>query len=195
MRAMSFPAHDSPPLGHPATWKPPAPVDVKPPKRRSALIVAAALGVLALIAGTGLAVYLLGRPDAATPATAPSASSSAPFTAAGTLHLKRGEFSWNSVQDPTCQGLGGYSDLRAGTQVLVTDATGKKLAVGALAAGRAGDFTTDSDGTQRVGSCALDFAVAGIPRGVGPYGIEVSHRGVQNYTEAQLDRGVTLGFN
>lgn len=199
---MSFPERDTPAppqdaarFGHPSTWPAPQPIEALPAKRRTAPIVGAVLGVLVLVAAAGIAVYLLGRPDATAPSAVPSASSDATFTAAGTLHLDLGQFSWNSVQDPTCQGLNGYSDLRGGTQVLVTDATGKKLAVGALAAGRTGDFTANSDGTQRAGACSLDFAVPGIPRGVGPYGIEVSHRGVQNYTEAQLDRGVTLGLS
>jgi hypothetical protein len=198
MRRMSFP--DTPtsytntpaaPLGHPSTWPAPSPVAAPPAKRRAVPVVVASLVVLALV---GAAVYVLGRdPKAAPPPSV--AASSASFTASGALVLKRGEFSWNSAADPTCQGLNGYSDLRAGTQVTVTDASGKKLAIGVLAKGNAGDFSTEADGTQRAASCSLPFAVSGVPRGVGPYGIEISHRGVQNYNEAQLDSGVILGFS
>jgi hypothetical protein len=200
MRRMSFPEHTpaSPqggaPFGHPSTWPAPQSVAAAPPKRRMVAIILAVAGVLALVAGTGVTVYLVTRPSSNVPAAAASPSAAA-FTAAGTLLLKRGEFSWNSAADPTCQGLNGFSDLRGGTQVTVTDAAGKKLAIGVLANGRAGDFTTDSDGAQRAASCALSFAVTGVPRGVGPYGVEISHRGVQNYNEAQLDAGVTLRIN
>lgn len=200
MRLMSFPGHDIPaqgaaPVGHPSTWSAHQADQAAPPKRRTVPIIAGVLGVLALVVGTGVTVNLLSRTQAAAPASVAASPSAATLTASGTLLLKRGEFSWNSAADPTCQGLGGYSDLRAGTQVVVTDAAGKKLAVGALVAGRAGDFSTESDGTQRAGSCSLSFAVSGVPRGVGPYGVEVSHRGVQNYNETELDRGVMLGFN
>lgn len=199
---MSFPEHDTPaapqdaaPIGHPSAWPAPRPVDVRPPKRR-APVVAAVLVVLAVVAAGSIAIYLLGRPKATAPTSATtSASASATFTASGELLLKRGEFSWNSAADPTCQGLNGYSDLQGGAQVTVTDASGKKLALGILAKGIAGDFSTEADGTQRAGSCALSFAVTDVPKGVGPYGIEISHRGIQNYTETVLAAGVILRFN
>ncbi|UWZ37477.1 hypothetical protein Drose_04130 [Dactylosporangium roseum] len=164
------------------------------PRRRAGLIAGVAAGAVVLVAATVGVTVALTRKSADTGAPA-AASASAAFTAAGDLVLHRGEFTWNSAQDPTCQGMGGFSDLRGGTQVVITDAGGKKLAVGALAAGRAGDFSTNADGTQRAGSCTLAFAVPGVPRGVGPYGVEVSHRGVQTYSEERLDAGIILGFS
>lgn len=166
-------------------------------RKRVGLLAGAAAGVLVLMAGTGVAVYLLSRPAESAPSAIAASSAPATFKITGTLHLKQGEFSWNSTSDPTCQGLNGYADLRAGAQVTVTDAAGKKLAVGALYKGLAGDFTTNTDGSQRASSCELPFDVDGIPSGVGPYGVEVSHRGVQTYSEAQLTSGrpLTLGFD
>lgn len=193
MRRMSFPEHtptparDAAPFGRPSTRPESQPAT---PRRRTGLIIGAVAGVLVLVVGTGVTIHLLTRPDATTPAAAPA--SAAAFTANGSLLLKRGEFSWNSAADPTCQGLNTFSDLRGGTQVVVTDAGGKKLAVGVLAKGTAGGFVTDSDGTQRAMSCSLPFSVPGIPRGVGPYGVQVGQRGVQTYDETRLDAGVTF---
>lgn len=165
-----------------------------PPKpKRAGMIALAAAGVLLLMAGAGLGVWYVTRPDA-TPSAAAGAASPSTLDVTGVITLQRGQFTWNSVDDPTCQGWKGFEDLRAGAQVTVTDAAGKTLAVGAISAGTAQGITTEADGMHRAGSCMLPFKAAGVARGAGPYGVEVAHRGVLRYNEGDLG-GLMLGFS
>lgn len=161
-----------------------------PRPKRSGIAALAIVGVLVLMAGTGLGVWHATRPDA----TKPAAPAPSVLDVAGTVTLKLGQFTWNSVGEPTCQGWQGFADVAAGAQVTVTDASGKTLAVGAVGAGTAQGITTLTDGSHRADSCLLPFKVAGVARGVGPYGVEVSHRGVLRYNEGDL-AALKLGFN
>lgn len=162
-------------------------------RRTPLLVAAAAFGALILMVGTGLGVWLVMRPKAATPATAPSAAGALEVT--GVITLKRGQFVWLSQSSPTCEGLQGYADIRPGAQVTVTDAAGKVIAVGSVDVGTAQGITApDANGLQRATTCVLPFRVTGVPHGVGPYGVEVSHRGVLHYDEAKLG-GLELGFS
>lgn len=47
---------------------------------------------------------------------------------------------------------------------------------------------------HRASTCAMPFKVSGVPRGVGPYGVEVAHRGVLRYDEGHL-AVLRLGFS
>ncbi len=190
--AMTTPP-DAPEFGHPSTW--PAPAAEQPPlaarPRRVGLIAALAGGALLLMAATGISVWLLTRPDSKPPTARGSASSAPalnPVTVSGELVLQRGQFSWQSAADPTCSGLNGFSDLAAGAQITVTDAAGKVLAVGSLQRGVAEGITTDGRAT----TCSLRFTVSGVPGGVGPYGVEVSHRGVVRFNEGELLSSIRL---
>jgi ABC-type Fe3+-hydroxamate transport system substrate-binding protein len=94
-----------------------------------------------------------------------------------------------------CSSHGGYSDIAAGTQVVVTDSAGKVVAVGSLDAGRAVGYTGGSTGAHYfVGDCRYVFVVPDVPEGPATaiYGIEVSHRGVLNYPRSDLDDPVKL---
>lgn len=95
------------------------------------------------------------------------------FTATGTLGL----VALNSAEDDCSSGTGGYNDIREGASVVVYDANDKKLAVGALEAGR------DLDS----GLCVFDFKVPDVPSGDGPYGVEVGNRGQVSFTEDESD--------
>lgn len=184
------PTSTTPPLGQPQAWQAPLPPSSAPPGppapgSRAGLIAVLVLGVLVLMAATGLGVWIFTRPDTtAAPATSPSAPPS--VDVAGTVVLKQGQFTWNSVGDPTCQGWKGFEDIQGGASVTITDAGGKALLVGSLGRGTAQGITTESDGMHRAGSCELPFIVSGVPGGVGPYGVEVSHRGVVHVNEGQL---------
>ncbi|WP_330247289.1 hypothetical protein OHA33_34035 [Streptomyces sp. NBC_00562] len=84
-----------------------------------------------------------------------------------------------------CMGKGGYEDLRAGTEVTVTDASGSVVAADSLALGKVVGET-----------CMFKFTVHDIPVGSKLFRIEVSHRGAITKTEAELrlgDIGLTLG--
>ena len=76
-----------------------------------------------------------------------------------------------------CVGQGGYADIAPGTQVKVTDQDGTLIGTGTL-----GAVTASGDGT----TCAFPFTVTGLPHEAF-YGVAVSHRGVQDYSFAQLE--------
>lgn len=177
-------------FGHPSTWQ--APAEQLPPAprpRRVGLIAALAAGALVLMAATGVGVWLVTRPTTTAPAPGASAAT---LTAWGSVVLQRGQFVWQSAADPTCQGLNGFSDLAAGTQVKVTDAAGKSLAVGALGRGVAEGITTEG-GMDRATTCTMPFEVPGVAAGVGPYGVQLGQRGVLRYAEGQLT-SLRIGF-
>lgn len=95
------------------------------------------------------------------------------FTASGKLGL----VAVDAASDDCSSGTGGYSDIHEGASVVISDADGKKLAVGSLKAGKdIGD-----------GLCVFDFKVPNVRSGAGPYGVEVSHRGEISFTEKEAD--------
>ena len=79
-----------------------------------------------------------------------------------------------------CVGQGGYSDIAPGTQVQVTNQSGAIIGTGTL-----GSVTASGDGT----TCAFPFIVMGLPRATF-YGIQVSHRGQQDYSFSQLQADI-----
>jgi hypothetical protein len=84
----------------------------------------------------------------------------------------------------SCQGSGGYSDIVPGTEVTVTNGSGKLLAQTTLGPGSG----TDS-------SCVFSFSVR-LTEGEDQYGVSVSHRGTVTFTFSQLDTvgiALTLG--
>jgi len=95
------------------------------------------------------------------------------------------EASGSLMFSPGCgyAGDGGYSDIRQGAAVTVKDAAGKTLALSQLGAGV-------PDGS----ACRFDFTVSDVPAGEKFYGVEVSRRGVVQYTEDQMRAGVTLSL-
>lgn len=168
-----------------------------PPRRgRPALIAAAVVGVLALMAATGIAVWFISRPSPATNATAPRAQPPPANSreAVGTVVLRYSQFSWNGLADHTCQGWKGFADITGGAQITITDASGKALAIGALERGTATGITSsDVNGLPRAEICTLPFKVPGITPGVGPYGVQIAHRDVVRFDESRLGI-ISLGF-
>lgn len=86
-----------------------------------------------------------------------------------------------------CRGTGGYSDINGSTSVTITDATGTVIALGRLDAGH---VAMDASNVLKV--CEFQFGVPGVPVGKGFYGVEVSHRGRVQFTEAQTGDAVHL---
>lgn len=74
----------------------------------------------------------------------------------------------------SCEGKGGYDDLVPGTQVLVTDSSGRNIGLGSLDAGVSGLYGE---------SCAFTFRVPDVPSDGGVYSVEVGHRGALNFSE------------
>lgn len=135
-------------------------------------IPALVLGVALGVAGTLLAPALLASP------AAPAAAQT--MVVSGTMALDDGF----GVKDAPCSGDGGYSDIREGAQVVITDASSATLAVGALRSGR----------RNSTGDCEFPFTVGGVPTGHQFYGIEISHRGRLQYPAAKLKTPLQLSL-
>ncbi len=80
-----------------------------------------------------------------------------------------------------CLGAGGYVDINASTDVVVTDPGGRVLATTPL-----------GPGYRNLNTCSFGFQLP-ITEGATDYGVTISHRGTQHYTFAQLrTNGLTL---
>jgi hypothetical protein len=112
------------------------------------------------------------------------------FVLVGTLTIEQSSSDLSngpSLIAPTaqgCQGTGSYSDLSAGTAVVVTDSQGQQVAVGAMQTGRL------TDGQRN--RCVMPFSVQDVPRGLPTYSVTISHRGTQVYTPQEAQAGVAL---
>lgn len=128
-----------------------------------------------------------GGPSAAdTPTATTTATDPASFAVYGSLEMPIHETVYDSM-GRTCAGDGGYDDIRAGAQVVVTDADGGTVALGELSQGR-------MDGSVPDATCQWRFTVADVPAGAGFYGVEVTHRGALQYTEQELRSPISLSL-
>lgn len=90
---------------------------------------------------------------------------------------------------------GGYSDIRNGAQVKVSDGGGTVVTVGSLGEGKPTsplgyDETVEAGGyTNR---CEFPFSIAGVPADLPVYGIEVSQRGAVMFNKDQVGSPVAL---
>lgn len=156
--------------------EPPAP-EVKKPKLWPRLLVAALTAALI----TGLVLLALSKNGGTAESSSAVGAIEAEFAVTGTFTL----YDVGSYQSGgQCEGSGGYSDIRVGTQVRISDATGKILAIGAL------DWAS-----HHPGECVFTFTVRGVPSGEDFYQIEVSHRGLLTYSETEMrdDLALSLG--
>jgi hypothetical protein len=143
------------------------------------VIVALLVVIIVLLAGH--------NDDASTPtaSTSGSASGSAEpktFNVAGALTLI--DAGNQNLGGGACQGSGGYDDIVEGAQVVVSDASGTTIAVGALGGG-ARDSSVE---------CVFPFTIVGVPDAPGPFNVEVTHRGTiaftrDNATSIQMSLG------
>lgn len=141
--------------------------------RRNPARLVIASAAAALIVG-GVIGYFLPHSDADKPKPA---GSTKPGTVSlvGTLTVVgHGNGELDRLGDGSCMGSGGYSDIAAGTQVVITDDSGKTLTITHLEPGSGDQF-----------SCEFQFR-ADVPSGRGYYGVEVSHRGVVKQREVDL---------
>ena len=156
-----------------------------PRRRRGGLVAAAVAGVLVLMAGTGLSVwYFTHQAPEPDPKAGPNI---APATtdATGTVVLEYLQFTFDP-NDMKCWGTRKFTDIRGGVTVTVTDAAGKVLGFATLDQGTASGRHDLPNGTQTAEQCTLPFKVSGVPRGVGPYGVEVAKRDVVHVNEGEL---------
>jgi len=115
-----------------------------------------------------------------------------PVTVTGTLAVPGGYTDAGLEGGPgqLCAVDGGYADIRAGAQVVVTDDAGKTLALGQLGDGKLTLPDPQEWGTR---SCAFPFTVQ-APGGHSFYGVEVTHRGVVRYTAEQVRQPVEMSI-
>ncbi|MEV5411029.1 hypothetical protein AB0K60_19565 [Thermopolyspora sp. NPDC052614] len=121
--------------------------------------------------------------------TACSTSTAAPKPANIDIHgtitvTKEGVFQ-GSEGEP-CHPDSGYSDIRPGTQVVITDPTGKTIAVGAL-----GNGTNRTRSTSYLSDCEFPFRVT-APAGQQFYGVEIGRRGRLQYAADRLGQPLEL---
>jgi hypothetical protein len=110
-------------------------------------------------------------------------SASKSFTLIGTMAIIGTENVKND--DGSCYGGSGYDDIDTGTQVVVSDSSGKTVAIGKL-----GKSVMKAANLE----CVWKFVVNGVPTGQRFYKVEVGHRGEVQYTEKQLRRGIGLSL-
>lgn len=80
----------------------------------------------------------------------------------------------------------GIEDIRAGAQVVISDAAGNTIAIGQLQQGLV--VGPDAGGGY---TCSFGFSVQ-APGGLDFYGVEISHRGRLQYPRAELNRPIAL---
>lgn len=136
-----------------------------------------------------LAAALTGCSDDAPESPAAASTSAPPVRAvAGTLIIYD-SFTWSS--ETGCVGTGGYDDIHAGTQVVITDSAGVPIALGKLdegeLEGRVPGVISDI--------CRFTFSISQVPTGKGFYGVEVGHRGGVQYSEQEIFGALSLTVN
>lgn len=153
--------------------------------------------------------------SAVAPGTQASTSPSSLYAVRGKLTLKDqtqngvsnvvdGTFKPNETDcAPSQSGDTGYADIRNGAQVILSNATGATVGVGQLANGRLSNTHRvqrggPNDGdlpyfVQTWGECTWDFHVTYSARS-DFYGIEIAHRGVTQYSAADLGAGLSLSI-
>lgn len=170
----------------------------QPPSRKKCpwyrspwLFLAAPVAAVALFATGALGVYLV-KPQlkevtaAIDPPFAPQ-----PFSVSGFLTLESGGFIWSSATD-VCSGKDGYDDIHAGTQVVVSDASGTTIAIGELGTGLA---RRDPDNISRATECRFPFKVTGVPGGHEFYGLAIGRRGKLDFPRDRIAGPHELNLN
>jgi hypothetical protein len=150
------------------TQPPYAPPPYGPPGRKGlppVAIVLLTLGAVLVLAVAAALVYAVTRPQ--------------PIAVTGSVTIKS-----NIDGGKTCQGTGGFEDIRAGTSVVIHDSAGKIVATGQLDEGAGSDLAT----SQIALTCRFPFSVQDVPRQKF-YGVEVSHRGIVRFSAEQVADG------
>jgi hypothetical protein len=88
-----------------------------------------------------------------------------------------------NASTPGCKGLGAYSAVAPGGDVVIANDSGKTLTIAHLAGG----FVADDDATM----CSFTFT-ASVPAGAGFYSIAVGGQPAKKLSEADMKAGPTL---
>lgn len=115
-------------------------------------------------------------------ATKTTAAPAGPIAVTGSVTLTDPDSTLNAALTGThdCGGVGGYSDIKEGAQVVISDDAGKTLTISHLTAGQ-----TPEQKTGLNNDCVFGFT-AQVPAGKRFYGVQVTHRGVVKMAEAEL---------
>jgi hypothetical protein len=173
----------SPPTEFIRGWTPPPAPSPPPPRPKPGRVPWIISGVSMLVAlGAilfGLGIFTTGGPS--------PLHRAGTFALTGSITLNGVEFQdWLPEGNAGCEGTGGYSDMTAGTAVVVADSTGKTVATGSLGTGQV-----------QIDMCMLPISVPNVPGGLSEYVVTVSHRGSQVVPGAQANQPLqlTLGGN
>lgn len=107
---------------------------------------------------------------------------SSSFDAEGTITLGPDGVTQSSLAGGECDGSSGYDDITPGAQVILS-ADGKTVGKGELEEAKYDD-----------GYCVFPFEVTGVAGGSDFYSVEISHRGEMEYTQDELEEGVSLSL-
>lgn len=146
-------------------------------------------GVLAVVlALSGCGATEAGAPSpASTPTSTPTPTA---LSIAGTIEVPGYQQLYNPRKkgDP-CAAAEGYGDISSAAQVLVSDQTGTKIAVGGVSSG----ITPDADGFR----CRFGFAVSEVPADRTLYSVHVGNaaRGDLTYSRADVVKPLILTIN
>jgi hypothetical protein len=155
-------------------------------KWKQAAAIAGAVVIIGGVAGCG------SQPTAKpTPTPKPfdfSGTIEVPIDLATTLRL---ENNTPTLEGP-CASDDGYSDIDEGTQVVVSNANGKKVALGTLEAGQLADGPDGDKFFESV--CQYPFTVDDVPPGSSIYSVHIGNqaRGDLSYKKSELEDGIAL---
>jgi hypothetical protein len=155
------------------------PVAPQPSHRRRNLLIAAG-AVVAIGAAVGISVAATGGPGS--------------FTVHGSIQLNALQYgdSANPLSPKdgdACTGFDADSDIAPGLTVTIEGAGGQPLATGLLQAGTMQDVATTSGIPE--GLCVMPFTIT-VPGGQSQYAVAIAGHGAQEYSQAQLAKGVAL---
>jgi hypothetical protein len=111
------------------------------------------------------------------------------ITVNGLIHLHDQYKYGSSDAGSSCQGYGGYADMAPGVSVVIYDSSQKVLVTTGLGQGVVAAIPGNV-----WGQCDFTFEAKNVPAGVGPYSVEVSHRGKIVFNEVDSHHvELTLG--
>lgn len=118
------------------------------------------------------------------------------FRTTGTVTVDGSTLMDRAVNGNECITTGGFDDIRAGTQVFLSDDAGETLVIGELEAGVFVGVREGHDSfLEGPWPCSFAFTLEGIPNIDGFYTLTVGQRGDLKYSRSQLDEPLSLALN
>jgi hypothetical protein len=155
-------------------WGPTQPGRARRANRRPRWLFPLLAAIVLIGAGSAVGVYLLTSKTDIVDMLSPN------MTVTGTVTLDLDNMTNSGT---ACWGKRGFTDLKAGAPVVVTDAAGKTVGMGAL-----------DPGKEIGGRCVLSFKVKDVPKGSDFYGVAVTHRGVVQFSADDVKQPVSLSL-